>query len=339
VLALIGVTDTATGREAPEGPRLAFVRYGLPLPAEELLSVDPTGHHSFRIARASSGSRMRNTRLFPSEGFSWTADGERIAFGWFPFARDGPHIYTLPAGGGAARPIAGTEGGFDPVFSPDGRFLAFARLRYRRHGGGREPYIGTSIWLIGAQGGRSRQLTPWRDGLFLQPTSFAPDGRMLAAMRFERGKAPEIVSLHRGGGRPSVLIKDAVEAAYSPDGSMIAFVRWQRLKGIKRDLPRSLQGGDLFLASADGSNIERLTFDPPLRESGPSWDPSGERLAYTQYPPEKALDALFGGPGSAIREINTDGTCSHRLLFTFGLDYWRAAWQPGPGREAGRIEC
>lgn len=317
---------------APDGPRLAFLRGGPPLPAEELLTIDPLGNNPSRIARAS------DRELFPSEGFSWSADGTRLGFGWF-FSVPGlrPAIHTLPINGGRATAVRGTKGGFNPVFSPDGETLAFSRLRFRKRQG-RRPYFAISIWLVDAQGGRSRRLTLERDGVFLTPSSFAPDGTRLAAVRKERGEPPAVVSVSLADGRSSLVFEDGTEPTYSPDGSTIAFVRWGRARP-KPGPWRSLRGGDLFLVDADGSNVRRLTRDPTKGESGPSWDPSGERLAYTQRPPSGALAEIFGGPGSAIAEINADGTCEHRLLFTHGLSYWGAAWQPGPGRDAGRIEC
>lgn len=316
---------------APDGPRLAFLREGSPLPVEELLTIGPLGEASSKVARAS------DRKLFPSEGFSWSADGTRLGFGWFPAPGLRPAIHTLPISGGRATAVGGTKGGFNPVFSPDGKILAFSRLRFQKRQG-RRPYFAISIWLVDAHGGQSRQLTPWRDGLFLTPSSVAPDGTRLAAVRKERGKPPAIVIVRLTDGHSSLIVEDGTEPAYSPDGSTIAFVRWGRARSKQAPL-RSLQGGDLFVAHADGSNVRRLTRDPARGESGPSWDPSGERLVYTQHPPGRALQVFFGGPGSAIVEINADGTCKHRLLFTHGLSYWGAAWQPGPDRGAGTIAC
>jgi Tol biopolymer transport system component len=179
-------------------------------------------------------------------------------------------------------------------------------------------------------------LTPWRDGLFFAPGSFSPDGARLAATRQKPGEAPEIVSLGLAGGRPSVIVRNGIEPAYSPDGSELAFVRLKNRGRLRKVIP--LVGGDLFVSVADGSNINRLTFTPGKREASPSWDPSGQRLAFTQFPAKATFEALVG-IGSAILEINSDGTCRHRLLFTYGLSYQDAAWQPGPGREAGRIAC
>jgi Tol biopolymer transport system component len=139
------------------------------------------------------------------------------------------------------------------------------------------------------------------------------------------------------GGRPATIVARGAEPAFSPDGTEVAFVRFTRRKPPP-GWRFPVYGGDLFVAAADGSSIRRLTHSPARREEAPSWDPSGARLAYTQYPAKLHMKALLGD-GSSVMEINADGTCRHRILFTYGLSYRAAAWQPGPGRGAGRIEC
>lgn len=64
----------------------------------------------------------------------------------------GERLVRLPAGGGPYRPIAGTQGAFAPVFSPDGQTIAFARIFFAERGKER-PFISASTWLIDADGG------------------------------------------------------------------------------------------------------------------------------------------------------------------------------------------
>lgn len=201
-------------------------------------------------------------------------------------------------------------------------------------------YWSTSIWLVDSRGGRPRQLTPWRHRLLLTPSSFSPDGtRLLAERAIGLGKRfPELVSLPLGGGPPSSVFQEGVEPAYSPDGTAIAFVH-PRDTGRFTPSGSSVPGGDLFVVDSDGSPSTRLTFSPNRREARPSWDPSGERLAFIQLPAKPTPVAQERGTGSSIVEINADGSCRHRLPFTHGLAYREAVWQPGPGREDGRISC
>lgn len=331
VMALLLAVAPASGiAQAPEGPRLAYIREGQPLRGAEILTVDPLGEYPQML------SSMPNTGL-ASRGLFWSSDGSQLALGGYGLPRE--RIVALPASGGRFRPLRGIGAGFNPVFSPDGRTVAFSRFRFRpaKRKGQRRLYLALSAW-VDTQDSKPRQLTPWRNGLFIAPSSFSPDGGELAAVRETLRDGPQIVTLPAGGGAFSVVVENGLEPKYSPDGSAIAFVRRKLRRVPKRSAPGPVYGGDLFVASADGSHVRRLTFTPAKREEGPSWDPSGERLAFAQFPSKLTWEARTG-IGSAIIEINADGTCRHRLLFTYGLSYWAPAWQPGPGREAGRIEC
>ncbi len=326
---------TAAAVAFEEGPRLSYVREGEPLQGEELLTADLLGERASRLVRFSDGGALMAT--------SWSGDGTQLAVGTadslagLTFPRR-PGIFTLPAGGGPRSWIQGTERGFEPVFSPDGATIALARARYGERQG-RPPYFSVSTWVVVSSGGRPRQLTPWRDGLVALPSSFSPDGRRLVVDRQTPGESPQIVSLPVAGGRASLLVRNGLEAAYSPDGTAIAFVRLRPTGRFLRRPRFPVFGSDVYVAGLEGSRIERqLTFTPKRRETGPSWDPSGERLVFTQLPAKLTFEAQ-SGIGSSIIEINADGSCRHRLLFTYGLSYREAAWQPGPGREAGRIQC
>lgn len=330
-LLLLAVAPASGIAQAPEGPRLAYVREGQPLRGAEILTVDPLGEYPQILASIPNTSLVANS-------LSWSSDGSQMALGSDGFSPR-ERIVVLPASGGRFRPMRGIGSGFNPVFSPDGRTVAFSRLRYRpaKREGKEGPYLTMSAW-VDTQNNRPRQLTPWRDDLFIVPSSFSPDGGKLAAVRQTLRGGPQIVTVPVGGGRLSVVVENGLEPKYSPDGSAIAFARRKLRRVTKRSPPGPVYGGDLFVAGADGSHVRRLTFTPAKREEAPSWDPSGERLAFAQFPSKLTWEARIG-IGSAIIEINADGTCRHRLLFTYGLSYRAPAWQPGPGREAGRIEC
>jgi hypothetical protein len=85
-----------------------------------------------------------------------------------------------------------------------------------------------------------------------------------------------------------------------------------------------------------------------VSEGRPSWDPSGQRIAFSRGP--STFPAFLGETDSEIPsrllQINADGSCE-TLMFAkqvrhnpfFGRDFSSPAWQPGPGRGAGPIAC
>jgi hypothetical protein len=77
----------------------------------------------------------------------------------------------------------------------------------------------------------------------------------------------------------------------------------------------------------------------PGSDYSQSWDPSGERLAFVRYLPEW-LEPEELGYGSAVMQVNADGSCLGVVLRpSLYVAFFGVAWQPGSGREAGRIEC
>ena len=84
--------------------------------------------------------------------------------------------------------------------------------------------------------------------------------------------------------------------------------------------------------------MRRLT-SGPKDDVFQSWDPSGKRIAFVRYRPEETESDEIG-IGSAIMEVNADGSCLRPVLTpSRGIAFYGVAWQPGPGREAGRIAC
>jgi Tol biopolymer transport system component len=251
-----------------------------------------------------------------------------------------------PAGGGSPTAVPGTVGGSRPVFSPGGQTIAFdrERIRSRKTRGGRQVtvYQSVSVWLADLATGRSRRLTAWHNGLSTVADSFSPDGSTLSVTRQKgTGSAPEVVLMKIDGSGSSVLAVEAEDGVYSPDGSQIAYLnlREHSVSGHRggHAFVRVEQTTDLFTTRVDGTDTRQLTNTPGSIEAWPSWDPSGKRLAFTRLR-GGSLNGLLG-VGDAIAEVNADGTCATTVLSVRGASLFGAAWQPGPGREAGPIVC
>jgi Tol biopolymer transport system component len=316
----LGAGEPAVAAEWPPGPRLTYIREGAPIAGEQVISAEPSGERWFRVATIWS--------LIGIDRPAYSPDGSKLAIGGFFM----PSILITSAEHVEPRPLAGSAEGFAPVFSPDGQTIAFTRLRFERAEGEKPAFVGASIWLLPASGGKARQLTPWRNREVMVPASFSPDGATLVAERGRADDDPEVVLQPVGGGRASRIAKNATDPAFSPDGTEIAVVRSVRRPAADRDSGQP-PGSDLFVLDTRGRVLRRLTRTPGRAEEDPSWDPSGERLAFTQLPAKELAI------GSSITEINADGSCRRKIVFTLGLSYSSPVWQTGPGREAGRIEC
>lgn len=344
VVGLLAFGAASAQAIAPEGPRLAFVRFAFKPLALEVVTSDPAGLQRQTVA---GGSKRTHPLPSPFNAPSWSPDGSLIAFsalsGEFSLKRS--KIFVVGADGGGLREVPGTVGGVDPVFAPDGHTIAFSRSRERMHktphGGKKTVFASTTTWLVDLDGAAPRRITPWRNRLQISPTSFSPDGAVLALARTGGRRFPELVAMPLDGSDSVVLGRDATDGVYSPDGTEIAFLRPHEHSRAHRSHGGRATAGvetttDLFAMKADGSEPRQLTATPGKLELWPSWDPSGRRLVFAQL-----RGGFLGvlGFGDSVVEMNADGTCPTTVLASHNLAFYGPSWQPGAGREAGPISC
>jgi Tol biopolymer transport system component len=329
--------------EVPAGPRLTFIRGSVN--AIDLVSADPTGGDQQPIL-----SGDRHSRLLPSpiSAPTWSGDGTRVAFTGL-FRQDKTarfDLYEVAADGTGVSRIPRTAEGFEPVLSSDGRTLAFAREREwkeRRSGRGQVTvFQGVSTWLVDLDSGTVRRVTPWKNGLEEYPSSFSPDGSTLLLTRNVGLRAARtthrVLAMRLDGGGTRVIARGAGGAVYSPDGTRLALITIGKAKTVKTHSgSATFTPTELAVANADGSGLRELTHTKGF-ELEPSWDPSGQRIAYTQLP-SAISEAAFLGFGDSIMEINADGSCRTKVLSGPRTIFFGATWQPGPGREAGPLAC
>jgi Tol biopolymer transport system component len=327
VALVLAVMASSVAAVAPPGPRLAVLKSSPDSQRSEIATLGPGGGDPRTLAKAPAGRGRFDVYGIPA----WSPDGSQVAFSHATTGKGPRRISLVPADGGPARIVPGTEGGVLPLFTPDGRELAFARIRNRRLPG--EPrfvrYESTAVWIVDLATGMQRQLTRWRDNLEQYPASFSPDGSTLLVTRVdqERGSEPEAVAVRFDGRTSSLIIAAGAFPVYSPDGTQIALFR-NHGEGVD-------SSSDLYVIDADGSHLRRLTHTPNAQELFASWDPSGQRIAYSRVPRDSG--GLY--EGAAVMEINADGSCATRVKAAKGSAFLGPAWQPGPGREAGALIC
>lgn len=343
---LLAVLPVTAAADVPDGPRLAMVRWD-GTPSIDLIDTDDVGGARTTLVE---GDLRLLPAPYPYDVPSWSPNGSTLAFTALTGPKGSPfsleprtRIFVVSSDGSEARPVPGTRNGVSPVFAPDGHTIAFMarRIRHRKdniEGDWEVTYKSAAIMLADLTATSKRRLTPWRDGLSAVPSSFSPDGTHLAASRRVEGRATEAVELELDSGEVRVLAHHAQEPVYSPDGSRLAFLREGERTRLDPDGEVTARFGDLFTMRSDGSEQHRLTNTPKAAEFAPSWDPSGERLAFTRFR-HPLTDAGFFGFGDAIVEVNADGSCPTNVLAAPRVLYFGAVWQPGPGREAGRIAC
>lgn len=196
-------------------------------------------------------------------------DGSQLAFSWRG------DVWLAPIGGGPARqltqhPAADRE----PMFSPDGRELAFISLRDGS----------PQVFVMKLDGGAPQQLTFHTAGYGLE--GWFPDGQSLltSGARDHAWKhADRFFRIRRGERSAEQLVFDDYgrSASISPDGQKILFTRegpaWWR-KGYRGSQAQQIWLHDL----ANGSFTQILAGD--TNASWPLWRPDGQAMYYVGYP-------------------------------------------------------
>ena len=225
---------------------------------------------------------------------AWSADGSRIAF---RSDRDGnAEVYLMNADGSTpVRLTADPAADYDPAFSPDGLRIAFTSERDGN----------AEIYQMNADGTGLTRLTSTtgRD----EAPDWSPDGTRIVFTSDRAGTTGIYVMNADGSGLTRLSSGPAADfqPAWSPDGTSIAF---SRLVGCSYNVCDY----DLYLVSADGSSVRRLTSHWAYAEVHPTWSPDGRWIAYeAQY-----CDPYYGCQGSGIEAVRVDGT--DRVVITIG---------------------
>ena len=200
---------------------------------------------------------------------SLSPDGQHLAFTWNGGA--GPHFSIYVKIVGTEESLRLTKEAsidFNPVWSPDGRYIAFCRILKGE----------TGIYIIPASGGTERRVreTLWQDQDHYQAVfsagglSWSPDGELLAfsdrASRNENASSIFLLSLDSSEVRrlTSSPSRWDFNPEFSPDGQTVAFA-----SGKQEGFPVSI-----YTVPVSGGE-ERLLITGPSYEWGLAWTPEG----------------------------------------------------------------
>jgi Tol biopolymer transport system component/tRNA A-37 threonylcarbamoyl transferase component Bud32 len=254
----------------------------------------------------------------------FSPDGNQIAFSWDGEKEDNYNIYVKLIG--TEKPLRlTTDGGTEPAWSPDGRYIAF-----RRDG----------IYVVPALGGPERRLLPPSPsgGSF----DWSPDGKYLVGNASGNGALSLVAVDNPEDKRPLTTSVGGTydrDPRFSPDGQTVAFVRL---------LAGYAYFQDVFLVRIAGGEPKRLTFDNVIM-NGLDWTPDG---AYIVFSSDRLggsgrlwkVSASGGAPeplsvgqgGASSPTLSRDGRRMAYTQTSQNINIWRYEVPQGAGRTSPR---
>jgi eukaryotic-like serine/threonine-protein kinase len=308
---------------SPDGRQIAFLRESGDAGAD-LMLISPLGGVERKLADLRRGV---NATWWTSP--AWTPDSKFVA------VRDDTAIVLVSVEDGEKRkltsPPGGWAGDWSPAVSPDGRTLAFERMR----NGPTSDIILARV----SDGATSRQLT--HDNRVILGLAWTPDGNEIV---FSSNRAGEktLWRIPASGGTPERLPAvgpDVIYPAIARQGFRAAFVRnssrtsFWRLdlspEGLRRPAVRvvtSTRDDNAPMISPDGS---RIAFDSDrsgarevwvsdsrgadtvqLTSMGfardPYWSPDGRNIAFEGRPGERSLIFVVSSGGGKPRQLSSE---------------------------------
>jgi Tol biopolymer transport system component len=182
---------------------------------------------------------------------------------------------------GAGTPLRltnSTKSDFGPVWSPEGRYIAFAR----------ESDQGIEVLSVPSLGGPERHLLLAR-AHELQHNNFgfagprilawSPDGKLIAVVDGASSKGPYRICFvsvpdleERQFTSPPPRYFADTDPAFSPDGQTLAFLRWAETGTV----------ADTYLQPVAGGEAKRLTSDGKMG-AGLAWTADNRSVVYSMY--------------------------------------------------------
>lgn len=222
------------------------------------------------------------------------------------FVREGDdarlHLYaSQPDGSGLRQLTEGDTNDADPVVSPNGTAVAFARG------------IGTgraTIATVPIEGGTVAWQTAERYDV-TDPT-WSPDGSRVAFVGHTRDAVAELYVANVETDREqridlAVETTEVAHPTWSPDGSRIAIAVLTRAGTPAISL-------DLATIAPDGTGLEWIATTEGLDEEAPAWSPDGSRIAFLRP----------GDEGHEVWTVAPDGSDATRIATaveaTLGFD-------------------
>jgi Tol biopolymer transport system component/predicted Ser/Thr protein kinase len=261
------------------------------VPAALLVVVPVAGFIAWQAWRAtSSEGTVRAVALTTFSGIEWwpslSPDGNNVAFMWTGPKQDNPDIYVQMIGS-AGRPLQLTtdpRADYNPVWSPDGRWIAFLRAEQLPRANG-APADKSELWLITPLGGPEHRLAEIQaravdmegflawcpDSSCLVVTDSPGEGKpdALFVVSRETGEKTQLTS-------PRAPLAGDTNPAVSPDGRWLVFRR-ESTFSVSELYVFPLRTGTGLTVGGEPTRLTRAAPDAQY----PAWMPDSKEILFS----------------------------------------------------------
>ncbi len=209
----------------------------------------------------------------------------------------GGDVWIVAAGGGAARLLVATGGSASrPMFSPDGRLIAFVNSRAGA----------TGIYTMALAGGTVARVT--HDDVTPELDGWSADSRFVYFTSSAHNIVydGDIMRVAAAGGTPMRVVSErfvnAMQAAPAPDGRTVAYVRNGFVQWWRRG--HSHMDQDEIVVAGPAHRFERIT-NGEAKDRWPMWSPDGATLYFVSD--RSGSDQLWSHAAGGLRRLTALG--------------------------------